>query len=113
MDIPPSREDQDLGSLIIDEVFSNINEEEEQRGSNSVVTSEGEPSPHEDGHEAIASTRGAFASLQKVPKEKHVIAVVGSKTLKKGGEEKVEQHQSMGSIHPCLFLGGSHTEEGD
>ena len=68
MEIPPSRENQDLGSLIVDEVFSNIDEEEEQRGSNSIVTSEGEPSPNGDGHEAIASSRGAFSSLQKVPR---------------------------------------------
>ena len=69
MDIPPSREDQDLGSLIVDEVFSNINEEEEQRGSNNTITLGGEPSPHGDGHEVITSIRGFFASLQKVPKE--------------------------------------------
>ena len=32
-------------------------------------------------------------------------AVMGSKTLIKGEEEKVDQHQRMGSMHPCLFQG--------
>ena len=85
MEIPPSREDQDLGSLIVDEVFSNIDEEEEQKGSNNIITLGGEPSPHGDGHEVIASIIGAFASLQEVPKEHHVTVVMGSNTLNKGG----------------------------
>ena len=84
MEIPPSREDQDLGSLIIDEVFSNIDEKEEQRGSNIAITSGEEPSLHRDGHEVIASIRGAFASLKKFPKEQHVTIVRGSNTLIKG-----------------------------
>ena len=31
--------------------------------------------------------------------------VMGSNTLIKGGEERVDQHQRMGSMHPCLFQG--------
>ena len=104
-EIPLSREDQDLRSLIIDEVFSNIDEEKEHEASNSVVTSEEGPSPHGDGNEAITSRGGDFSSFQKVPKEHHVTIVMGCNYLIKTGEEKVDQIQRMGSMHPCLFQG--------
>ena len=39
MEIPPSKEDQDLRSLVDSEVFSNIDEKEELEGSSNVVTS--------------------------------------------------------------------------
>ena len=42
MEIPPSRDDQDLGSLIDDEAFLHIDEEDEQRRNTSTVPLEEE-----------------------------------------------------------------------
>ena len=53
MEIPPSREDQDQGSLIDDEEFSNIDEEDVKRRDNSAIPSRGYPSPHGDGKGSI------------------------------------------------------------
>ena len=46
MEVLLSREDQDIGSLLNDEVFSFIVGEDEHKRSNSVVTLGGDPSPH-------------------------------------------------------------------
>lgn len=65
MEIPLSREEKDVGSLIIYEVLSNIDEEKEEEGSNNVVASKEGPSPHGDGREVIASRGGAFCIFAK------------------------------------------------
>ena len=69
MEKPPSREDQDQGSLIDDEAISHIDEEDEQGRENNVVPLGEDPSPHGDGKGAIASIRGALVSLQGVPND--------------------------------------------
>ena len=61
---PPSREDQDQGSLIDDEASSHIDEEDEQRRANNVVPLGEDTSPHGGGKGAIASIREALLSLQ-------------------------------------------------
>ena len=48
VEIPPSKEDQDLRSLIVDEVFSTIEEEEEKAGDNSTVMTREHRIPHEE-----------------------------------------------------------------
>ena len=63
MEIPPSREDQDQGSLIDDEEISNIDEEDEQRRANNVVPLREYRSPHGVGKGAIDSIGGALVSL--------------------------------------------------
>ena len=69
MEIPPSMEGQDQGSLIDDEEFSNICEEDVQRRDKSDVPTRGDPSPHGYGKGAIDSIRGALISLQGVPND--------------------------------------------
>ena len=109
MEVPPSRVDQDQGSLIDDEAFSHINEEDEHRRANNIVPLGGDPSPHGDGRGSIASIRGALVSLQGVPNdltcgnqgtipEQHVLVFVDCEK-----EEEKDQHQGMMSIHPYLF----------
>ena len=88
MRIPPSRGDQDKGSLN-DEVFSHDEEEEKEeleRASN-VVTTRGDPPLFGDADEEIASTIGALVSLQEVPRdltyedqEQHVSMLIGNDT---------------------------------
>ena len=112
MEIPPSREDQDLGSLIDDEAFSNIGEEDEKRRANSVVPLGEDPLPHGGGKGAIASIRGSLVTLKGVSNdltcgnqttipEQHVSFFVDCEM--RGEEEKKDQHQGMMSIHPYLF----------
>ena len=88
MRIPFSRRDQEKGSLN-DEVFSidEEKEEEELEISSSVVRAGGELILFGYGDEAIASTRGALASLQEVSKdityedhEQHVSMLIGNET---------------------------------
>ena len=67
-EIPPSREDQNLRSLIVDEVFSNINEEEENASGNNIVISREHPVPHEEEGVVISPKRETLAHLQGFPK---------------------------------------------
>ena len=64
MEVLPSRDDQDLGSPLDDEVISIIDGEDEHKRSNSVVPLVGDPSPHGGENGAIASIKGALMSLQ-------------------------------------------------
>ena len=64
MEVIPSRDDQDLGSLLDDEVISLIDGEDEHERSNNTVILGGDPSTHGGDKGAIASTRGALVSLQ-------------------------------------------------
>ena len=64
MEVLLSNDDQDLGSLLDDEVFSIIDGEDEHKRSNSVVPLVGDPSPHGGENGAIASIKGALMSLQ-------------------------------------------------
>ena len=68
MDITPSREGQDLRSLIVDEAFSTIDEEEEKAGGNIVVISRAHLVPHEEEDGAFSPRRENLALLQGVPK---------------------------------------------
>ena len=69
MEVLPSRDDQDLGSLLDDEVISLIDGEDEHMRSNNAVILGGDPSPHGGEKGAIASIRGALVSLQGVPND--------------------------------------------
>ena len=66
MEVPPSREDQDQGSLIDDDLFSYIDGEDENRRTNNAIPLGRDPSPHGGKKGAIASNRGALVSLQGV-----------------------------------------------
>ena len=70
MRVPSSVRDQEKGSLN-DEAFSIYEEkgEKEQRRSSSAVIAGGDLFSFRDRDEAMASTRGALASLQGVPKD--------------------------------------------
>ena len=67
-EIPPSKEDQDLRSLIVDEVFSHIDEEEEKAGGNNAIISRAHLVPHEEEDGALAPKKETLARLQGVPK---------------------------------------------
>ena len=112
MEIPLSKEDQDPRSLIDNEELSNIDEKEEQEGSNNAVTSEEGPSSHGNEHEVIVSRERAFAPLQMIPKEHSVIELLGSDTLLKARGGRMDQHPMMRSMHPCLFQGVCNHEKG-
>ena len=68
MEIPSSREDQDLRSLIFDEAFSTIDWEEEKAGGNNTVISGAHPVPHEEEDGALSPRRETLGLLQGVPK---------------------------------------------
>ena len=92
MEISFSKEDQNKEPLNDDEVTSIHDEGEEEAGGNNLVTSGADLVPHGEVDGAISPMRGAFVSLQEVPKdlicgdqgtihEQHVPLLIDCETL--------------------------------
>ena len=103
MEIPPSKEDQDLKSLIDGEEFSTIEEEEEKARDNSAVMTRAHLVPHEEEYGALAPRRETLALLQGVPKNitygdcgtihvQHVPLLLNGEILKIEEDEGKDKH---------------------
>ena len=110
-EIPPSKEGQDLRSLIDDEAFSNI---EEKVGENSVVMTRSHLRPHEEEYGALSPRRETLALLKGVPRNltygycgtipvQHVPSSSKGEILKIEEGKEEGKHHMMRRIYPFCF----------
>jgi len=107
-----SKENRNMRSLMEKEAYSHVGEEHVHRRIHSIVSLEGDPSPHGDDRGAISSIGGVLVSMQRILRDttcgdlvtihEHHVVALGDCVMDRGEEVKDQNSEGM-RIHPHIL----------